>query len=53
MEVKEMREQFIKFVDENVDGCGTDVIAIASLIHIFQMVWLKTKKLNVQDTKVL
>lgn len=29
--VKEMREQFIKFVDENVDGCGTDVTAIAKV----------------------
>ena len=26
-----MREQFIKFVDENVDGCGTDVTAIAKV----------------------
>ena len=24
-----MREQYIKFVDEDVDGCGTDIISIA------------------------
>jgi len=24
-----MREHFIKFIDEDVDGCGTDVTIIA------------------------
>ena len=29
--VNDMREQYIKFVDEDVDGCGTDIISIAKV----------------------
>lgn len=26
-----MREQYIEFVDEDVDGCGTDVVSMAKV----------------------
>lgn len=29
--VNDMREQYIKFADEDVDGCGTDIISIAKV----------------------
>ena len=43
------KQSYRYFMDTNL----FDLINIKNLIHTFQTVWLKTKKLNVQDMKTL